>query len=287
MHISKYNASGNDFVIFHTFAKADRSALARELCNRFDGVGADGLIVLLPNAQNDFEWEFYNSDGSMAAMCGNGSRAAAFYAYLNGLSGANLSFLSGAGVIKASVEKVDLERLNSDFTHKNLDVNSSAIYGVNSCLNSMFKTNLESGKFAMVEVALTRPKKLSETFSEFGFTWHFYNTGVPHLVSFVKDLNEFNLDLCAKMRTKYDTNVNFAQIIDGKIKVRTFERGVENETNACGTGMAACFFAARESGEFGDKAVLNPKSGEDLFLRFSGETIFFKGLVKRCFEADL
>ena len=79
MKISKYNASGNDFVIFTDSVKADRSKLARELCDRRDGVGADGLIVVLPKFNGiegiNFEWEFYNSDGSSADMCGNGSRA--------------------------------------------------------------------------------------------------------------------------------------------------------------------------------------------------------------------
>ena len=75
MKISKYNASGNDFAVFHAFIGKDRSELARAVCDRAGGVGADGLIVLLPNGRNSVKWEFYNSDGSYAAMCGNGSRA--------------------------------------------------------------------------------------------------------------------------------------------------------------------------------------------------------------------
>jgi len=79
--LSKYNASGNDFVIFHTFKEADFSDLAKRLCDRHRGLGADGLIALVPHGEYDFAWRFYNSDGSEAAMCGNGSRAAAHYAY--------------------------------------------------------------------------------------------------------------------------------------------------------------------------------------------------------------
>ena len=89
MQISKYNASGNDFIIIQAienskFLSLDRSALALKLCDRFSGVGADGLIIIKGSkGGSDFAWEFYNSDGSVAAMCGNGSRAAALYAYKN------------------------------------------------------------------------------------------------------------------------------------------------------------------------------------------------------------
>ena len=92
MQIAKYNANGNDFIIFHTFIEADRSALAQQLCHRQSGIGADGLIVLLPHAEYDFKWQFYNSDGSPASMCGNGTRACAHYAFTNHLAEASMRF---------------------------------------------------------------------------------------------------------------------------------------------------------------------------------------------------
>ncbi|MBN2870578.1 MAG: diaminopimelate epimerase, partial [Campylobacterales bacterium] len=104
LQIAKYCASGNDFVIFHAFEKADRSELARTLCDRQNGIGADGLIVLVPHETYDFEWEFYNADGSTASMCGNGSRACAHYAHRFGVASASMTFVTGAGVIKANVE---------------------------------------------------------------------------------------------------------------------------------------------------------------------------------------
>ncbi len=107
MIMSKYSANGNDFVIFHTDIKIDRSELTKELCHRQDGIGADGLIVVLPHDTLDFEWQFYNSDGSHADMCGNGSRACAHYAYVNKLASNKMSFLTGAGVINAVVEEGD------------------------------------------------------------------------------------------------------------------------------------------------------------------------------------
>ncbi|MCD4862105.1 diaminopimelate epimerase, partial [Campylobacter coli] len=101
MKFYKYCASGNDFVIMNASEKKDRSALAKELCNRYEGIGADGFVVILPHKKYDFEWEFYNNDGSTASMCGNGSRAAAHFAHhINGIK-PHMAFLTGAGVIKA------------------------------------------------------------------------------------------------------------------------------------------------------------------------------------------
>ena len=94
MKISKYCASGNDFVIITAFSNKNRSLLAKKLCDRFNGVGADGLIIILPDTNNDFKWEFYNSDGSVAKMCGNGARAAFMYAYENNLISKKAKFLN-------------------------------------------------------------------------------------------------------------------------------------------------------------------------------------------------
>ena len=104
MHIRKYSASGNDFVIFHSLHVKDRSNLARHLCDRHEGVGADGMIVILPHDECDFMWEFYNSDGSRPAMCGNGSRAAAHYAFTQGLAQEAMRFKTDAGILQAIVE---------------------------------------------------------------------------------------------------------------------------------------------------------------------------------------
>ena len=282
MKISKYNANGNDFAVFHAFIGKDRSELARAVCDRVGGVGADGLIVLLPNGRNSVKWEFYNSDGSYAAMCGNGSRAAFLYAYDNGLISQSATLLSGAGLISGSIGSEKFCFKNGKF-----------------CENSSENLNGEDEIFALnarsVEVALTSPKKLSESFEESGFTWHFYDTGVPHLVAFTDDLAKFDVDLARAMRQKYDANVNFALITSrgsknfsgANLRVRTYERGVENETLACGTGMAACFYAAYELGLAADTIAVQPKSGEILGLRLDVGKIFFKGVVQHVFDVNL
>jgi diaminopimelate epimerase len=243
MIVSKYSASGNDFVIFHTFIKKDRSALAKTLCDRQNGVGADGLIVILPHSEYDFEWQFYNADGSEAEMCGNGSRAAAHYAFSNELAPAKMNFLTLAGVIEAEVEG---------------DV---------------------------VESQLTPYKLVKETFKEEGREWKIYDTGVPHLVT-LGNINDFDKDLASKMRYKYNANVNFAEVRDKKLYVRTYERGVEDETLACGTGMCASFLVARDLSLVGNEVTVYPKSGEELNIRLQDNRLYFKGKVKNTFNTE-
>ncbi len=244
MTISKYSANGNDFVIFHTFVKKDRSVLSRKLCHRQDGVGADGLVVLIPHEKYDFEWQFYNSDGSEAEMCGNGSRACAHYAFVNELASNKMSFLTLAGVINAEVDG------------------------------------------NMVQSELTPPKILNREIEHNGKKWWKVDTGVPHLVYLTDNIEEFDIDEARELRYKYNANVNIA-FVDGKnLRVRTYERGVEGETLACGTGMAASFYRALQENLVGKSIEVYPKSGETLYLGMNDRTITFKGEVKRVFVAE-
>ena len=237
MIVSKYSASGNDFIIFHTFKKKDRSELAKKLCDRFNGVGADGLIVILPHEKYDFEWQFYNADGSEAEMCGNGSRAAAHYAFSNNLAPEKMKFLTLAGIIEADVDG------------------------------------------DIVESQLTPHKKIGN-YGE----WSLFDTGVPHLVKIDK-LDNFNIDECRDLRYKYNANVNVAEVKNRNLYVRTYERGVEDETLACGTGMCASFLKAREKGLIGDRAIVYPKSGEKLEITIRNNRLYFKGRVINTFDA--
>ena len=235
MKYSKYDASGNDFVIFHTNEKKDYSQLAIELCKKEN---VDGLIVLVPHIVYDFEWLFYNNDGSTASMCGNGTRAVALYAYQNQITGTFMKFLTGAGEINCTVEG------------------------------------------DIVETQMTKPFEIKEPFEEDGFVCWIVNTGVPHIVIMTDNLDDFNLALCSKLRQKYDANVNFAKVENQKLFVRTFERGVEGETLACGTGMVASFLRASNLGLVENSAKVYPKSKEELNLRKDDEVIYFKGKVK-------
>lgn len=245
MQFSKYSASGNDFIIFHTFKKSDFSNLAKRLCNRFDGLGADGLIVIIPHEKLDFEWLFYNSDGSSAKMCGNGTRACGLYAFENKLAGKKMRFLTGAGEISVEI--------------------------------------FEDG----VESELTEPKLLRDDIFEYEIKWTLIDTGVPHLITFLDELYVLTKEQLRELRHKYNANVNIGVLKDEVIEVRTFERGVEDETLACGTGMAALFYKAIIDKKFQNSAIIIPKSQERLIFRFEKNRIFFKGKVKRVFDTIL
>lgn len=245
MQITKYNASGNDFVIFHTFKDKDFSQLAKKLCHRQNGIGADGLIVLLPHEKYDFQWRFYNSDGSDASMCGNGTRACAHYAYTNALADKDMTFLTQAGIISSSVDN------------------------------------------DIVRSQLTKVKKVSEMFNEEGRDWYFYDTGVPHLVTIIDDLDEYDKTLARKMRQAHNANVNFVLRDGNVLHVRTYERGVEDETLACGTGMAACFYTMYKLKKVGESTKVYPTSKEELRLSISDGRLFFSGAVYRVFETSI
>lgn len=246
MNVAKYSANGNDFVIFHSNVKKERSALAEKICNRQNGVGADGLIVIVPHDTYDFEWQFYNADGSHANMCGNGSRACAHYAFVNNLAPQKMSFLTGAGEIKAEVDGT------------------------------------------MVQSQLTPPKILEKNIQVDGKTWWLIDTGVPHLITFDANIEHFDIDEARTLRNRYNCNVNIASINeDNSLQVRTYERGVEDETLACGTGMASAFYRAFKEGSVGDKARVFPRSGDTLYLGYSEGTITFKGEVTAVFQTEI
>ena len=245
MTYTKYSASGNDFVIFHTFKEEDFSSDAIKLCNRTEGIGADGFVALVPSSEADFKWLFYNSDGSHAAMCGNATRAVAHYAYNNGLAEDKMKFLTEAGLIESVVED------------------------------------------NIVETQMTKPVIIKEAFEQEGLTWYLIDTGVPHLVTLVDDLNSYDHDLCAKMRYEHNANVNFAKVEKDGIKVRTYERGVEGETLACGTGMVACFLRANDLGLVESSSLLYPKSNEELTVSKIDGKLYFKGAVKKVFTATI
>lgn len=244
MRLSKYSANGNDFVIFHSDTKIDRSALAKELCHRQDGVGADGLIVIIPHEKYDFEWQFYNSDGSTAEMCGNGSRACAHYAFVNDLAPKNMTFLTEAGVIKAEVDGF------------------------------------------MVLSELTPPKILEKDIQRNGKNWWKIDTGVPHMVHVTQNIEEFDILEARDIRYEYNANVNITYVDGKNLRVRTYERGVEDETLACGTGMAACYYRAIQEGLVSGSIEVYPTSGETLYLGMNGSTITFKGAVKHTFSTE-
>lgn len=246
MVCEKYVASGNDFLIFHTFCAHDRSALAQRLCDRHNGIGADGLIALLPKGEHgdcDFVWEFYNSDGSVATMCGNGSRACVLYAFKHGLCGRELAFQTGAGRICAQV----------------------------------FENEHVAVQFPFVRI-------LQNGLHECAMPAFLLDTGVPHLVLCAHDDVESarpTSEELRALRVRYNANVDVVYVAQNTVHVRTFERGVEAETLACGTGMAACFVVAHHNGQLvGNEGIVIPASGEKLHFYFAHDFLWFSGKVR-------
>jgi len=245
MTVTKYSANGNDFVMFVAQEKSDRSRLAKKLCHRQNGVGADGLVVVLPHPDYDFEWEFYNSDGSAANMCGNASRAVAHFAHEKGISrDGTAEFLTGAGVIRATV-------------------------------NGMY-----------VVSDMTEPHIIRTDIEEFGEKWWLIDSGVPHLIAVRDDIEDFDLQQARELREKYNANVNICKVEDDTMFVRTYERGVEDETLACGTGMVACFIRKHKEGKVSDQIRVYPKSGDELYVSYEDGVYRFGGKVTKTFIAE-
>ena len=245
MTVTKYSANGNDFVMFIAQEKADRSVLARKLCHRQNGVGADGLVVVLPHPEYDFEWEFYNSDGSRADMCGNASRAVAHFAHEKGIvRDDKAEFLTGAGVISATI---------------------NGLYVVSD---------------------MTPPEIISDDIEEYGEKWWLIDSGVPHLVAVRDNLDEFNIEEARVLREKYNANVNICRVEGDTMYVRTYERGVEDETLACGTGMVACFIRNHKEGKVPDQVKVHPQSGDELYVSVEEGVYRFGGKVTKTFVAE-
>lgn len=213
LHFSKMNGAGNDFVMVDNRDLAlvlSRDQIAR-LCDRHRGVGADGLLVVEP-AQNgaDFRMRYYNADGGEAEMCGNGARCfARFLNRLHEFAFGRVSFETMAGVISAEFLG-DSVRIRMSDPHSLALNETLSVQGRDRVVNSL-------------------------------------NTGVPHAVVFVDDLE--NIDLRGegaalryhKRFAPKGTNANFVKITSpGHLSIRTYERGVEDETLACGTGTVAC-----------------------------------------------
>jgi len=216
LHFYKMNGAGNDFIVIDNrdlSIQLDTETI-EALCDRHRGIGADGLLAVEPAEQGaDFKFRYYNADGGEAEMCGNGARCfGRFTAHLTEETRDRVTFETIAGTLAAEM------------------------VGEN------------------VRIAMSEPKDLrldtGVTIPGLDAALHFVNTGVPHAVAFVPGGDTFeNLDVFNHGRAirRHDTfapagtNANFATVLTpGHIAIRTYERGVEDETLACGTGMVAC-----------------------------------------------
>jgi len=227
---TKMVASGNDFVVIDTKLNGNLSRCARLLCDRKFGVGADGLLLLDKSKQS---MRIFNADGSEAQMCGNGARCVTLF---NGKKEGSINTLAGVIKTQLSAQKA--------------------------------KVQLTCPKDIKLDIPLKVNGRLIKV--------NFVNTGVPHVVVFVQGLNNLDVQGIGKSIRNHarfspaGTNVNFVEPkAKGLIQVRTYERGVEGETLACGTGSAASavIFAIKKG--INKLVKVKTKSGETLKIIFN------------------
>lgn len=260
----KLQGSGNDFVAIDNrsgrIARAQMPDLAKALCRRAFGVGADGLF-LLENPDRpgvDYVWQFYNADGSRAEMCGNGSRCAARLAFLLGMAPAHHVLGTDAGPVACEVYP-EQHRVKVRLTPP---------------------TDVRPGVTLDVDGA--------------SLAVHFVNTGVPHAVVFVDDVAGVDLPRLGRALRFHPhfapagTNANFAQVQgQGSLLLRTYERGVEAETYACGTGASAAVFLAHSLGLTGPEVAVTTSGGEQLTIGVAEGRIFLTGGAEISFTGEL
>ena len=255
IHFYKYQGAGNDFVMIddRNHSFAQEPQLIKQICDRHFGIGADGLILLQNDEKSDFKMVYFNSDGNASSMCGNGGRCI-------------VKFAEELGIIKNQTK-------------------FNAIDGIHKAL---VKNNL-------VELKMVNVSEVQQ------FENHFYlNTGSPHHVEFVEDLNEIDVkNYGNKIRFgapyfEQGTNVNFVQALNDKsLLIRTYERGVEDETLACGTGITAAAIAGFESGKLNSNEINIGAKGGNLQVKFekneSGgyENIWLTGPAEKVFEGEI
>lgn len=236
----KMTASGNDFILIPDFGRRlspeSFKELARKLCHRRLSVGADGMIVMWPSEAAHFRWHFYNADGSRAEMCGNGGRCAARLAHVLGVAPSDLTFETDIGLVKAWVE----------------------------------------GK--RVRITLPEPRDLRQAIrveiEGKELLLDYIDTGVPHTVLFVDDLDSIDVVKVGRQIRWHEafaprgTNVDFVKVDGGCLFIRTYERGVEDETLACGTGATASALLAHLRGLVQPPTLVVPKGSEPLTIYY-------------------
>jgi diaminopimelate epimerase len=241
----KMSGAGNDFILLDN--RNARIVLTPEqvakLCHRQFGIGADGLMLLVPSltGKADWAWRFYNSDGSDAAMCGNGARCFARYIQrTTGWTKPTVTFETAAGVITA------------EFQGERVTINLTAPHD----LRLSEKVTTQTGVLEVSSI----------------------NTGVPHAVVFVEDADKAMVQPLGSELRWHDhfkprgTNVNFAQVQGpNQLRVRTYERGVEGETLACGTGVTASALVASRLHGFTSPIRIQVQSGDELSVSFQSD----------------
>ncbi len=254
INFDKYHGCGNDFIIINnlsnTFPKDSENQI-KKICNRRFGIGADGLILINYNDKFPFEMIYYNSDGKISTMCGNGGRCVMHYCYNNDIIDNKSEFLACDGIHYGII--------NDDYVKVSIsDVNGYEKYN----------------------------------------DYLFLNTGSPHLVKFVDDVSSLdliNISRNIQKSNRFDNGVNVNLVSrknDNLYQIRTYERGVEDETLSCGTGAVASALALNILSLINSKTVNLDTKGGLLTVDFNKSNskytdIYLSGKVKKVFTGLL
>jgi diaminopimelate epimerase len=274
IHFFKMTGTGNDFILIDNrknLIDADYCQdFVRRACRHKLSVGADGVILIENDSEVDFRWRFFNADASEAELCGNGARCAARFAYLTGIvDKPRMTFRTLAGIIKAEL------------------------------LDKTVKIQMTSPHSLCMDLKIEADGR--------SFDLDFINSGVPHAVCFVADERELeSIDIVRWGRAlrfhphfqPAGTNVDFVRVQDAHhISVRTYERGVEGETLACGTGAIASTLIPAARDRVISPVEVTTRSGEPLTIYFQAsrgrssdiqfKEIYLEGEARIAYEADL
>jgi diaminopimelate epimerase len=263
----KLHGNGNDFILIdetrqELVSEAEKHRFAVRCCRRNFGIGADGILFLVSSARADLGMRLFQPDGSEAEMCGNGIRCLAKYAWETGYVGQSFDVETLAGIIPVQVREMD-----SCFWAKvDMGVPKFDRPSIPAC---------GSGEFIMEQLDDLQISAV--------------NTGVPHAVIFVEDLEFAIEEIAPQIRHSSifpeGANVNFVKL-GQPFEIRTFERGVEGETFSCGTGAAASASVARRLGLVGDEVLVETKGGP-LIITFEEGRIFMEGPAVTVYMGEL
>ena len=261
----KMNGSGNDFILIDNrngeIKDEDMGHLVERTCRRMESVGADGVIFVVRSNQYDFGWRYFNADGGEVEMCGNGGRCVSRFAYLKGIAGRKMTFETLAGPVSAEVNGRKVKVLMPKPTGLSLDLDLEHQQGWNSV--------------------------------------DYINTGVPHVVVNIESLSNHPVKeqgRAIRYHTRFSpkgTNADFMKAIGpDRLEIRTYERGVEDETLACGTGAIACALVASIKRMVSPPVKVKTRGGEELIIYFqkngdSFEQVWLEGNTSIVYKAQL
>lgn len=256
IHFYKYQGTGNDFILLDNRTQ-EYSSLGKQqilsLCNRHFGIGADGLMLLNNSSDTDFEMKYYNSDGNESSMCGNGGRCITSFAKKLGLIVNKASFKAIDGIHESTIDEENFVELKMNDVHKMI---------------------VREESFEL-------------------------NTGSPHYVHYIDEVKSLHvkkegaLIRYSPLYKEEGINVNFVEVLpNNQLFVRTYERGVEDETLSCGTGVTASALTFIKD-QLGEQTISVETLGGKLIVRSNNmngqqfENIWLCGKAEYVFEGDV